>query len=95
MHPQATPILTCAAIHLCPATRTCMRRHILTCAARSWAPPRSRRMQESAQRQTVVNNIQTDEERETTQRDVDGSGGDVSDTRTQSWERSEVPGPRT
>jgi hypothetical protein len=52
-------------------------------------------MQESAQRQTVVNNIQTDEERETTQRDVDGSGGDVSDTRTQSWERSEVPGPRT
>lgn len=46
-------------------------------------------MQESAQRQTVVNNIQTDEERETTQRDVDGSGGDVSDTRTQSWERSE------
>ena len=52
-------------------------------------------MQESAQRQTVVSSIQTDEERETTQRDVGGSGGDISDTRTQSWERSEVPGPRT
>ena len=36
--------------------------------------------------QNVVNSIQTwlaDEETKTTQRDADGSGGDVSDTRMQ------------
>ena len=38
--------------------------------------------------QNVVNSIQTDEETKTTQRDVDGSGEDVSDNRTQSLERS-------
>ena len=48
--------------------------------------------------QNVVNSIQTwlaDEETKNTQRDADGSGGDVSDTRTQSLERSEVRARRT
>ena len=40
--------------------------------------------------QNVVNSIQADEETKTTQRDADASGGNVSDTRTQSLERSEV-----
>ena len=42
--------------------------------------------------QNVVNSIQADEETKSTHRDADGSGGDVSDTRTQSLERSEVRG---
>ena len=43
----------------------------------------TRRPMEEDSEQNVVNSIQADEETKTTQRDADGSGGDVSDTRMQ------------
>ena len=76
-----------------PATRLLLAAHLPgTDLTNSASRLRDRRMDMEDSEQNVVNSIQTDEETKTTQRDVDGSGEDVSDNRTQSLERSEVRG---